>query len=174
MPEHKRWVLLANWMDRTMLRNAVAFDIAHRAANAVADGLGWNPRGTSVELVINGRHVGNYYLCEQIKIDGDRVDIKDCYEDVISDEDNLNPNPTTADCGYLLEFDDAMDEANNFRTARGLPCMFKDEVPANSIYYNYVKDKVERIEANLESGNYEAVCNDLDINSVIDYFLCRN
>lgn len=173
MPEHKRWVLLANWMDRTMLRNAVAFDIAHRAANAVADGLGWNPRGTSVELVINGRHVGNYYLCEQIKIDGDRVDIKDCYEDVISDEDNLNPNPTTADCGYLLEFDDAMDEANNFRTARGLPCMFKDEVPANSIYYNYVKDKVERIEANLESGNYEAVCNDLDINSVIDYFFVQ-
>lgn len=173
MPEHKRWVLLANWMDRTMLRNAVTFDIAQRTADAAIDGLGWNPRGTSVELVINGRHVGNYYLCEQIKIDGDRVDIKDCYEDVISDENNPNPNPTIADCGYLLEFDDAMDEANNFRTDRGLPCMFKDEVPANSIYYNYVKDKVERIEANLESGNYEAVCNDLDINSVIDYFFVQ-
>ena len=29
MPKHKRWVLLANWMDRTMLRNSVAFEVAH-------------------------------------------------------------------------------------------------------------------------------------------------
>ena len=28
MPKHKRWVLLANWMDRTLLRNRVAFQIA--------------------------------------------------------------------------------------------------------------------------------------------------
>ena len=28
MPEHKRWVLLANWLDHSMIRNAVAFDIA--------------------------------------------------------------------------------------------------------------------------------------------------
>lgn len=170
MPEHKRWVLLANWMDRTMLRNAVAFDIAHRTADAAADGLGWNPRGTSVELVINGRHVGNYYLCEQIKIDGDRVDIQDCYEDVV---DGGNASPSVGECGYLLEFDDAMDEVNNFRTDRGLPVMFKDEVPANSIYYTYVVNKVEGIEANLENGNYEAAYNDLDINSVIDYFFVQ-
>ncbi|HJH65461.1 MAG TPA: CotH kinase family protein [Bacteroides mediterraneensis] len=170
MPEHKRWVLLANWMDRTMLRNAVTFDIAHRTADAAADGLGWNPRGTSVELVINGRHVGNYYLCEQIKIDGDRVDIQDCYEDVV---DGGNANPSVGECGYLLEFDDAMDEANNFRTDRGLPCMFKDEVPPSSIYYNYVKEKVEGIEANLESGNYTEAYKDLDISSVIDYFFVQ-
>ena len=41
MPKHKRWVLLANWMDRTMLRNAVAFEVAHQTENAYADGLGW-------------------------------------------------------------------------------------------------------------------------------------
>ena len=28
MPEHKRWVLLANWLDHSMIRNTVAFDIA--------------------------------------------------------------------------------------------------------------------------------------------------
>lgn len=27
MPKHKRWVLLANWMDRTLLRNNIAFQI---------------------------------------------------------------------------------------------------------------------------------------------------
>lgn len=166
MPKHKRWVLLANWMDRTMLRNAVALEVAHRTDSAyINDGIGWSPRGTSVEVVMDGRHVGNYYLCEQIKIDGDRVDITDCYEDV--------ENPTPETCGYLLEFDDAMDEVNNFRTSRGIPCMFKDEVPANSEFFNYVKNKVEGIENSLNAENYEEAYKNLDINSVIDYFFIQ-
>lgn len=170
MPTDKRWELLANWMDRTMLRNAVAQDVAHRTANALADGLGWNPHGVSVELIINGRHVGNYYLIEKVKIDADRIDIKDCYEDVV---DGGNADPAVADCGYLLEFDDAMDEVNCFRTGRGLPVMFKDEVPADGDIFNAVKNKVESIEADLEVGNYEAAYELLDINSVIDYFLVQ-
>lgn len=171
MPKHKRWVLLANWMDRTMLRNAVAFEVAHQTENAYADGLGWNPHGYSVEVVMDGRHVGNYYLCEQIKIDGDRVDIKDCIEDIIGDG---NANPTMADCGYLLEFDDNYDEVDKFRTARGLPCMFKDEVSQySSDIFNQVKARIEAVEANLEAGNYETAYNDLDINSVIDYFFIQ-
>lgn len=172
MPKHKRWVLLANWMDRTMLRNAVAFEVAHRVDSAyIGGGIGWSPRGTSVEVVMDGRHVGNYYLCEQIKIDGDRVDIKDCIEDIIGDG---NPNPTMADCGYLLEFDDNYDEVDKFRTGRGLPCMFKDEVSKySSDIFNQVKARIEAVEANLENGNYSTAYNDLDINSVIDYFFVQ-
>lgn len=170
MPTDKRWELLANWMDRTMLRNAVAQDVAHRTANALADGLGWNPHGVSVELIINGRHVGNYYLIEKVKIDADRINIKDCYEDVV---DGGNADPAVADCGYLLEFDDAMDEVNCFRTGRGLPVMFKDEVPENGTLFNAVKDKIESIEAYIEAGNYSAAYEQLDINSVIDYFLVQ-
>ena len=168
MPTDKRWELLANWMDRTLLRNAVALDVAHRTADAQPDGLGWNPRGVSIELVINGRHVGNYYLVEKVKIDADRININDCYEDVV---DGGNADPSVADCGYLLEFDDAMDEVNCFRTGRGLPVMFKDEVPSN--LFETVKSKVENIEANIEAGNYQAAYEQLDINSVIDYFLVQ-
>lgn len=167
MPIHKRWVLLANWMDRTMLRNAVAFEVAHQTENAFADGIGWNPHGYNVEVIMDGRHVGNYYLCEQIKIDGDRVNIQDCYEDVLEE----NPNPTVADCGYLLEFDDNYDEVNKFHTGRGLPCMFKDIV--SDELFEAVKARIEGIEANLEAGNYDAAYNDLDIHSVIDYFFIQ-
>lgn len=178
MPKHKRWVLLANWMDRTMLRNAVALNIAHRVDSAYVNtegdytgGIAWSPRGTSVEVIMDGRHVGNYFLCEQIKIDGDRVDIKDCIEDIIGDG---NASPTMADCGYLLEFDDNYDEVDKFRTDRGLPCMFKDEVAKySSDIFNQVKARIEAVEANLEAGNYETAYNDLDINSVIDYFFIQ-
>lgn len=64
MPKHKRWVLLANWIDRTLMRNHIAFTIAKNT-----ESLGWTPRGEFVELILNGKHLGNYYLCEQIKID---------------------------------------------------------------------------------------------------------
>ena len=169
MPEHKRWVLLANWMDRTMLRNTVGYKAAWAVADAAEDGLGWNPRGYNVEFVIDGRHVGNYYLCEQIKIDGDRVDIHDAYEDVVKDG---NANPTVADCGYLLEFDPNMDEVNTFYTAiRQLPVMFKDELPEEGELFNAVREKINRMEANLYDGNYTAAYEDLDVTSVIDWFL---
>lgn len=178
MPKHKRWVLLANWMDRTMIRNSVAFAIAHKvdsafvnSANPEEGGIGWSPRGESVELVIDGRHVGNYLLCEQIKIDGDRVDIKDAIEDIIDDG---NANPTVADCGYLLEFDDNYDEVDKFRTGRGLPCMFKDEVSKfSSEIYNSVKSYIENVESLIEANNYTEYEKVLDINSVIDYWFIQ-
>ena len=66
-----------------------------------------------------------------------------------------------------------MDEVNNFRTSRGIPCMFKDEVPVNSEFFNYVKNKVEYVENNLNAGNYEEAYKNLDINSVIDYFFIQ-
>ena len=91
MPKHKRWVLLANWMDRTLMRNDVAFEMGRRIMD-------WAPRGEFVELYLNGKHQGNYYLCEQIKPDENRVNV---------DDD-----------GYILEFDTygPSDEINYYYT----------------------------------------------------------
>jgi len=80
MPKHKRWVLLANFMDRTMMRNIVTMKVGSLTS------LDWTPRCQSVELVLNGAHRGNYLLIEQVKADSKRVPV---------DEDN----------GYLLELD---------------------------------------------------------------------
>ena len=96
MPKHKRWVLLANLSDKSMIRNSVAFMIA-KACYDDGTGVqqGWNPSGHCVELVLNDKHVGNYLLCEQIKIDGNRVNVAE------SD----TPTTSTSDQGYLLECD---------------------------------------------------------------------
>lgn len=75
MPKHKRWVLLANWMDRTMMRNDISLEMGRRSK-----ALEWTPRGQFIELVLNNRHLGNYYLCEQIKIDESRVNISELDE----------------------------------------------------------------------------------------------
>ena len=167
MPSHKRWVLLANWLDHSMIRNTVAFDIAHAIESAVknnnlAQGIPWNVHGYNVELVVDGHYVGNYYLCEQIKIDGNRLDITDPYEDVLE----TNSNPTMADCGYLLEVDNNYDEDWKFKTDNDVPFMFKDAV--NDDILSAVQSKVQDIEDNLYNGNFTAAYDDLDLNTVID------
>lgn len=176
LPKHKRWVLLANWLDHSMIRNTVAFDIAHAIENAwkggaIEPGIPWNVHGKNVELVFvesdgTGHHVGNYFLCEQIKIDKNRLAIKDPYEDVVEDG---NANPGIADCGYLLEVDNNYDETDKFKTSRSVPFMFKDEV--SDAILSAVKTKVQGIETNLYNSKFATAYNDLDINSVIDQML---
>lgn len=169
MPKHKRWVLLANWLDHSMIRNSVALDIAHtientwRATDGMAAGIPWNVHGQNVELVFEGHHVGNYYLCEQIKIGGSRLDIQDAYEDV--------KNPTFATCGYLLEWDNNYDETLKFKTTKlSLPINFKDDKLSDEIF-NAVKSKINGIEANLANKNFADAFADLDIYTVIDQWL---
>lgn len=184
MPEHKRWCLLAGWTDRSMIRNAVAFNIANaikdhfglntNEADADGYGLKWNPSGKNVELVLNGVHVGNYFLCEQIKIDDNRLDIKDTYEDIVKDG---NTNPSVSDCGFLLESDDNYDENYKFETSRCyIPFMFKDDVN-DDIQYQ-IENYINGIESNLYKGSYSEAYKSLHINSFIDwwivYELCMN
>ena len=188
MPKHKRWVLLANWLDHSMIRNTVAFDIAHAMEDAwrkhkitaseteyIGDGIPWNVHGQNVELVVFskdgvGHHVGNYYLCEQIKIDGNRLDITDSYEDIIKD----NQNPTLEQCGYLLEFDSKDDEDPYFNTSNGIKVKFKDDAISGTSLATAVQTKVKRIEDNLDKGTeagYDAAYEELDLNTIVDQWL---
>ena len=165
MPLHKRWVLLANWSDRTLMRNAIAFETARYFQDNLSDGLAWNPSGQFVELVYNGVHVGNYYLCEQIKIDGGRLDIADPYDK----DDAYSGNP--ADYGYLLECDDAYDETTKFTTKHYIPFMFKDDADAGGKMLEYARNLVCGVEDKLCAGNYSDAYNTLDITSMVDYLL---
>ena len=162
MPKHKRWVLLANWMDRTMLRNSVAFRISE-----LTD-LEWTPRGESVEVVLNGKHVGNYYLCEQIKVDENRVCINEMTSTDVDGDDITG--------GYLMELDTYFDEVNKFKSdIRDLPYMFKepDEETLNTHQFEYMKNYVNELEYALyddemfASGKYTDY---IDVDSYIDWW----
>lgn len=173
MPKHKRWCLLANWIDRSMMRNLLGFAVADATieavgAGALEPGLTWNPRGRSVELVIEGRHVGNYLLCEQIKIDGKRLDINDCYEDLVKD----GKSSAFEDCGFLIEGETRLDEAYNMTTKRGVALMLKDDantLPAD--YWTKFQNKIQDIEDRITANNYADFSQVIDIPSVIDQWI---
>lgn len=168
LPAHKRWVLLANWSDRTLMRNAIAFGIADIFKQTFpTDGIAWNPSGQFVELVYNGVHVGNYYLCEHIKIDGNRLDIADPYDK----DDAYSGN--AADYGYLLESDDGYDETVKFITKTYIPFQFKDDADAGGKMLAYAKGIVNGIDDNLYAGNYSEAYKTMDLTSFVDFLLIQ-
>ena len=136
MPKAKKWILLANAVDDTLLKNEVVFRYAERYTNVPA------VKGQFVDLYINGDYLGNYYLCEKIEVGENRLNITDLeaateavnYESrynealpYISEDGNIKAteglnNPDDITGGYLLEHIPAgffEEEENAFRTNTG-------------------------------------------------------
>ena len=96
MPKHKKWVLISNYRDKTLLRNNVAWWISSHLS-----GIKYTPRFYHVELILNGRHRGVYQLVEQVRIDDDRVNINE-----------MQPTDTEGEAitgGYIIELDRGSD-----------------------------------------------------------------
>ena len=67
MPADGDWVLQGPWIDKTLMRNALAYDVARLTGQ-------WAPQTRFVELRLNGRHQGVYVLTERPEISANRID----------------------------------------------------------------------------------------------------
>lgn len=98
----KSFVLISNYIDNTLMRNAVAFKIAELV------GLPYTNRFIPVNVVFNGMYQGSYLLTNKVGINAGSVDI---------DEKE----------GILWELDMTYDEEFKFKDAAfNLPQMVKD------------------------------------------------
>lgn len=73
---NKSWTLLANAADKTMIRNALTYDLGEFA------GLKFCPAAKFVDLVLNGKYRGTYQISDQVNVDGvkgKRVNIDEDY-----------------------------------------------------------------------------------------------
>lgn len=68
MPADNDWVLLAPYNDVSMMRDAFAFDMWNNMGH-------WAPHTRYCEVVMNGKYIGVYTLCEKIKRGKNRIDI---------------------------------------------------------------------------------------------------
>ena len=138
MHKHKRWVLLANFMDRTLMRNLVSMKVSSMTR------LAWTPGCVPVELVLNGKHMGSYLLIEQVRVDNHRVNITEMTKD-----DNAGEAVTG---GYLLELDFHFDNekqwvdphGKNSQWSGGIPFAVKypDPDDLTSWQFEYIKKYV--------------------------------
>lgn len=69
MPKARSWILLANWLDKTMIRNALAFRMAEDTR------LDYTPHASFVELNYNNLEKGIYQIAEQIQVHRNRLNL---------------------------------------------------------------------------------------------------
>lgn len=160
LPKHKRWLLLANFMDRTLMRNIIAYRIGSMTS------LDWTPHCRSVELVMNGTHRGTYLLVEQVRADSKRVPCED---------------------GFLLECDFHYDNEIQWVQTPGHSNSFGDGGIPFGIKYpewddgltdaglkeikDYIKTVSETIYGDSYADAFEGYAKYLDVNSYIDYWI---
>ena len=71
MEEGKTWIFSANASDPSLLRNALARNLADHL------GLAQSNPGVFVDLYLNGEYVGNYYVTEKVEVKENRLPLTD-------------------------------------------------------------------------------------------------
>ncbi len=150
----KHYVLLANWMDRTLLRNVVAFEAARRTS------LDWTPSGRFVELYLNGKHQGNYWLGEKVNVEGSKFKADYLFSLDVSDWEETD---FTIDYGF---------RPNSWQP--GLPVEVKhpdrDDLEAAE-FEKVLSDSrilLDRIGEALEAGTWKGM---IDLDSFCDWYI---
>lgn len=112
MKKHKRWVLIANYLDNSFMRNSMAFYLSEQF------GMDWTVHGHFVNLILNDKFQGLYWLGEAIKADKNRIDINDGSKSIADTEDK----------DYLIKMDVYYDEPVKFYSGiREMPYMIKND-----------------------------------------------
>lgn len=158
MSTDKDWALLANYADKSLLRNITAFNISRIV------GMRWTPKSISVEVYLNGKYLGVYALTEHVKVSEERL--------------NINLADKSVDGDYLMELDFHYDEGARFKTdIKKLPMMFKDPDEPTDEQFNFVKDFYNKAESVLYSDKFTDPENGyhkyIDIESFVKYFIVQ-
>lgn len=161
----KKWTLINNYGDKTLMRNVIAFETARRV------GMAYAPYATLVDVVLNGEYKGCYQLCDQVEVNKNRVNV-----------DELEPEENSDDLisgGYLFEIDAYAyqePEGEWFTSSKGIPITIKSPDDGGSeAQHNYLRNHFNKLESLLWSSNFADADNGyrsiLDIESFIQHFI---
>lgn len=148
----KKWTLINNYGDKTLMRNLLAFELSKRM------GMPYTPYGTPVDVLLNGEYKGCYQLCDQVEVNPGRVEITEMKPADIEG--------TALTGGYFVEVDAyAYDETSWFNSNKGNPVTIKspsdDEIVTEQ--YNYIKNYFNKMESQWQTY--------LDLNTFLRHFL---
>lgn len=163
--EAKKWTLLSNHGDKTLMRNILAFEVSRRL------GMAYTPFCYPVDVIINGEYKGCYQLCDQIDVRPHRVDVVE-----MKKTDNSGTNLTG---GYLVEIDAyaSTTEKVYFYSTKGTPVTIKspDDEDITAEQRKYIEDYFNLMEASVFASNYTDAVNGyrkyLDLESYLRLFI---
>ena len=169
MPKENDWILIANYNDKTFLRNVLAFDLFEKMGH-------YAPRTKLCEVVVNDIYNGIYVFTEKIKRDNGRVDIAK-----LDLDDNFGDSLTG---GYIFRVD-YWNQNNSWISNYNNPNFPNDAVRYVYNYpdydeitiqqKNYIQNLVGDFEDALWSNDFEDLILGyrpfINTRSFIDYFI---
>lgn len=169
LPVENDWILLANYNEKTFVRNPISFYLSRKMGH-------YAPRSRLCEMVLNGSYDGIYLFTEKIKRDNDRVDIA-----MLDPDDNAGDSLTG---GYIFKIDyySSTDSwLGNYSPVDypGADVHFVYHDPAadelTAQQKNYIRSFVNTFETVLYSSDFRDHVNGyrkyLHVQSFIDYFI---
>lgn len=159
---NKSFALIANYFDKTLLRNITAYSLAKKVFTKMS----WAPSAKTVHLFIDGVYQGLYSAVETVKIAKNRVNIPDISDFVSSQE-----TTKFEDYGFILEVNERKDENFNFDSGKGVPFSLKepDGKDLNDDICQKIKEKTNSVEEKLYQGDFLEL--DLDLDSFADWWI---
>ena len=173
----KKWCIIANYADKTLLRNVYASLLANELFDAE-----WNPSFRSVDVVWHGVYQGKYILCERNTVSAGRVEVQDISDYSAKNIDKgkyVDQNDDGVvdlyDGGFILEIDDWRDAEFWFETEKEkAPVAMKDPDEVSEEIQNHVQALVQTAENSLYAENFKDTTDGwrkyFDEKSVIDWF----
>ena len=156
LPAAEKWCIIANYTDKTLLRNKFASVLGKEIYNS-----NWTPQFTSVDVVWNGEYRGNYIFAEKPTLGDGRVsvqDISDYGERNIEFEKFTDQNGDGVvdlyDGGFLIELDKRDDAKFMFLTTKEMHVALKDPDDVPEKIQNHVKLVVQTAEDALYSDDF--------------------
>ena len=147
MKGNKDWVLIANYSDKSLLRNTLGYKVSKIC------GLAWTPKVRACDVTINGQDYGSYILVQHKEVAGEKVDIK----------------PSEGD--YYIEVETS---GNDYRIPKlGTPIIFKDPTLSEmgSARENYIRGYLNEWGAAVVADNFGKVYEMMDIDSFVNFFI---
>ena len=154
--KEKKWTLIANHFDRSLLRNNLAFKISELI------GLKYTPRCLPVDVILNGNFRGNYYICDKIEIGKNRINITKMEKTDINE-----PNITG---GYLLQIDSLSKlYPNGFELSKGLIglILYPEDDEITEEQKSYITYRLNKFEDEI----YNGILDSIDLDSYSRYFI---
>ena len=156
----KKWILVPNMFDKTLLRNFLGFKMSF------IFGLRFTPSCRFIDVIINGNYRGNYLICDKIEVSKERLDIAEMDETCIEEPEISG--------GYLIEGQGSVikGDPNVFKTAQGISFTFKYPEYENLTeeQKKYITKKFDAVEAEILEGKADSI----DLESFSRYFLLED
>ena len=140
LDKSKHFALLAHADDaknnKGFMRNTLGFYFSEQI------GMAWTPKAKPVELVLNGDYKGLYFLTEHIRVDKDRVNIKE------QEDNETDPEKITG--GWLVEIDNYKEDPQirfiEGNTGEEMKITYKTPEELSSAQEKFLKEEMLRID----------------------------